>query len=612
MGVPLFPMKLPLALTLLFSAPLLAQESPWVFNPGTHHWYKMTRASTWQEAENRAVSIQGHLLSLEDAHENDWIFQNFGSYGPLWIGFTDDLQEGLWTWTSGDQITFLNWDSGQPNGGPSQNHAAMLPSGTPSASFWADFSADRKFRAILEIDYNPGFLRDRDGDGLSDGEESTIWGTDPMDQDSDDDGLSDGEEILNPHPAWKHNETNDHWYRLSTPGTWSEAEAEAVSEGGHLATIRNAAENDWLLQNLYRDSCSSNPELNGPWIGLNDIRVEGSFEWVSGESSAYWNWYPGEPNSWLGQEDHVHMTSNGQWNDLGPGILCWDRLPGIIEIDFAPDLLGTDPLNSDSDGDGLQDGQELGRDQGLPGDPANGIAGTDLSLFHPDADPSTTTHPLDNDSDDDGFGDGEEDLNLNGLRDFNELDASSRDSDDDGIQDGTESGLTVGSVGTNPIIFQPDNDPSTLTNPLNADSDGAGLKDGMEDRDRNGLVDLFDTDPNYPGDDQYLFEMDPLIYLTPGQLASIEITDARPFSTSVVYYSFSGSGPTPTATGLTMDLSPPIAPFMALYASGLGHASMVFRIPLASPSGSQLWLQSMEYTLGLPTRLSNNALRLIF
>ena len=45
---------------------------------------------------------------------------------------------------------------------------------------------------------------------------------------------------------------------------------------------------------------------------------------------------------------------------------------------------------------------------------------TDLYVFVPDADPTTTTDPLDEDSDDDGQLDGEEDANHNGRVDAGE------------------------------------------------------------------------------------------------------------------------------------------------------------------------------------------------
>ncbi len=68
--------------------------------------------------------------------------------------------------------------------------------------------------------------------------------------------------------------------------------------------------------------------------------------------------------------------------------------------------LDTDPLDPDTDGDGVLDGTEVGVVT-----PANG---TRLSVFVPDADPSTTTDPLDPDTDGDGWMDGAEDLNANG------------------------------------------------------------------------------------------------------------------------------------------------------------------------------------------------------
>jgi hypothetical protein len=85
---------------------------------------------------------------------------------------------------------------------------------------------------------------------------------------------------------------------------------------------------------------------------------------------------------------------------------------------------GTDPLLADSDGDGVQDGTE----QGLS---APQGSGTDLGVFVPDADPSTTTDPNNSDSDGDGLSDGEEDLDGNGRFDPGETDPN--DSSNSGV-----------------------------------------------------------------------------------------------------------------------------------------------------------------------------------
>lgn len=76
----------------------------------------------------------------------------------------------------------------------------------------------------------------------------------------------------------------------------------------------------------------------------------------------------------------------------------------------------TDPCNADSDGDDIQDGTELGYTLDDIG------PDTDIGVFQPDIDPTSTTNPLLADTDGDGFNDGLEDLNHNGRIDEGETD----------------------------------------------------------------------------------------------------------------------------------------------------------------------------------------------
>lgn len=106
---------------------------------------------------------------------------------------------------------------------------------------------------------------------------------------------------------------NNHEYDLtSSYQGFMEAEAEAISWGGHLVTINNQAEQDWLATAFTQD---------GLWIGINDITQEALYVWLSGESVTYTNWAPGEPNNQSGlggEEDAAIMNWNpsGQWNDV--------------------------------------------------------------------------------------------------------------------------------------------------------------------------------------------------------------------------------------------------------------------------------------------------------
>src|SRR5437773_3497363 len=62
------------------------------------------------------------------------------------------------------------------------------------------------------------------------------------------------------------NEVNHHVYYLLGESTWTSAEAEAVNLGGHLATIRNDAENHWLVDTF----SSFGGSYKSVWIGLYD------------------------------------------------------------------------------------------------------------------------------------------------------------------------------------------------------------------------------------------------------------------------------------------------------------------------------------------------------
>lgn len=119
------------------------------------------------------------------------------------------------------------------------------------------------------------------------------------------------------------NPQNGNSYFLLSDATWELAQAEAVTLGGNLASINDAAENQWLVDTFASVIPGSEPIA---WIGLNDIALEGSHTWISGEPLAYTNWITGEPNN-LNDEDwgEIYLfdgftiqnqpISAGQWND---------------------------------------------------------------------------------------------------------------------------------------------------------------------------------------------------------------------------------------------------------------------------------------------------------
>jgi hypothetical protein len=133
------------------------------------------------------------------------------------------------------------------------------------------------------------------------------------------------------------NAVNGHAYLLLGSTTWKASEAEAISLGGHLATIRNQDEENWVVARF--GAFGGQQRLL--WIGLTDTAKKFHFSWSSGESSSYTAWAQGEPNNVGGGEDFVAIyypnhSQRGRWNDWSDRTEDPIGLPmnGVVEITF--------------------------------------------------------------------------------------------------------------------------------------------------------------------------------------------------------------------------------------------------------------------------------------
>ncbi|MDF1553743.1 MAG: PKD domain-containing protein [Deferrisomatales bacterium] len=206
--------------------------------------------------------------------------------------------------------------------------------------------------------------RDSDSDGLPDVIELVI-GTDPFDADTDDDGLVDGNagsEDLNANGVVDLGETD--------PLNW-DTDGDGIFDGTERGlTAPETADTNLEAGHFVADadpSTTTDPtdadsDDDGIPDGTEDANRDGAVDLAAGE---------------------------------------------------------TDPGDVDTDQDGIQDGTELGLTLADVG------ADTDLAVFVPDADPSTTTDPTKKDTDGDGIDDGVEDANHNGRWDVGETPSGS-------------------------------------------------------------------------------------------------------------------------------------------------------------------------------------------
>jgi hypothetical protein len=90
---------------------------------------------------------------------------------------------------------------------------------------------------------------------------------------------------------WTQSPVNGLWYGADfVARNWTQGETLSNVLGGHLATIRNQEEQNWIEAALaaYNDQ--------GLMVGLNDVALQGVFQWSSGVDPEFFVWASGEPS----------------------------------------------------------------------------------------------------------------------------------------------------------------------------------------------------------------------------------------------------------------------------------------------------------------------------
>jgi subtilisin-like proprotein convertase family protein len=147
---------------------IIIQAGPYL-DRATGHYYYLLGATNWTVSENWAVQLGGHLVTLDTANEQNWVYDNFANYGGtnrnLWIGLTNTTDGQNFIWSSGltNGIgSYTNWLTGQPtNCDGSHDYAFMrgdtnLPSGlwvlANNDGFVCGSAATNTVYGVVEVD----------------------------------------------------------------------------------------------------------------------------------------------------------------------------------------------------------------------------------------------------------------------------------------------------------------------------------------------------------------------------------------------------------------------------------------------------------------------------
>jgi hypothetical protein len=77
------------------------------------HWYQpVDTPMSWPAARDYCLALGGHLVTVGSASENTFVHNLFANG---WLGATDEIEQGVWRWVTGEPWDFSNWSPGEPN-----------------------------------------------------------------------------------------------------------------------------------------------------------------------------------------------------------------------------------------------------------------------------------------------------------------------------------------------------------------------------------------------------------------------------------------------------------------------------------------------------------------
>ena len=367
-----------------------------VASGGNGHWYSVrvfTSELTPSEYFDLATAIGGYGASITNQAEDEFVYQlsvatpggwSVCGLGPLLGG--GRLSGCNFTWLTGEPWGYTSWGPADPShcGEQFLQYCVCGQSSECARRWWIDTDMTVKPSGVIEwsadcnadgiVDYgqcHDGSLPDYNGNNIPDCCEqgvACVAGSYPVCWRIEDGG-------------------NGHWYqfrRLPLNHCWTQARNMCEADGGHLATITSAPENN-LLRSL---TIKNDPGVleGGPYIGGTCVGLPwGQFYWITGEPFVYTNWLYGAPNGSQGEtEQYLQFW---RWSDLGwnDQVLCgglmfshlieWEadcNSDGIVDygqilsgqlIDAnsngIPDICDVDPCPGDISGNGAVDGVDL-------------------------------------------------------------------------------------------------------------------------------------------------------------------------------------------------------------------------------------------------------------
>lgn len=123
------------------------------------HYKAFADVLTWHDAKRKCEEMGGRLAVIKSPEQNAFITKLTGEskIAVVWLGATDEKNEGRWEWLDGSIVKYHNWDPNfnQPNNASSVEHYMTL---IAKKGLWNDYPDDAKLYPMLTGAGLPGFV----------------------------------------------------------------------------------------------------------------------------------------------------------------------------------------------------------------------------------------------------------------------------------------------------------------------------------------------------------------------------------------------------------------------------------------------------------------------
>jgi hypothetical protein len=134
--------------------------------PVNGHAYELVLAQVdWNAAKNAAQMRGGHLVTITDAQENDFVFALVKTNDAAWVLLPNEVEMGPWigciqpagspepaggfVWVTGEPFAYEGFGASQPDNSGGEDACHFLAFGAPRDNVWNDDHSADKLRGFL-------------------------------------------------------------------------------------------------------------------------------------------------------------------------------------------------------------------------------------------------------------------------------------------------------------------------------------------------------------------------------------------------------------------------------------------------------------------------------